>query len=238
MSERRRSSKKPTRGWGLPPELEKLDHLGKQLDRKRKALAQQRAAQTPHANPALREGAGEFAVVAPATSDLAPPAAPGRAKKRTAKRLPLVPSQSSGEMASRSASDGLPDMEVQHSSASSGQTAPKRPRDKRKAVPAGTPAPFPSPAAWFKSLGRKPFPFQEACWAHIAAGRSGLLHATTGAGKTYAVWLGVLSAQGAVQTVAAAAPNEADGMRLFSPSPARGGRAGEGEDAALTFAPA
>ncbi|HET7774247.1 MAG TPA: ligase-associated DNA damage response DEXH box helicase [Burkholderiaceae bacterium] len=87
-------------------------------------------------------------------------------------------------------------------------------------------------------MGRKPFPFQEACWAHIAAGRSGLLHATTGAGKTYAVWLGVLAAQGAVQTVAAAAPNEADGMRLFSPSPARRGRAGEGEDAALTFAPA
>ena len=29
-------------------------------------------------------------------------------------------------------------------------------------------------------------------WKAIAEGRSGLLHATTGAGKTYAVWLGAL----------------------------------------------
>lgn len=29
-------------------------------------------------------------------------------------------------------------------------------------------------------------------WEHLAAGRSGLLHASTGAGKTYAVWLGAI----------------------------------------------
>jgi ATP-dependent Lhr-like helicase len=34
--------------------------------------------------------------------------------------------------------------------------------------------------------------FQEEVWAACAEGRSGLLHATTGSGKTYAVWLGVL----------------------------------------------
>ncbi len=42
--------------------------------------------------------------------------------------------------------------------------------------------------------GWQPFPFQREVWQAIAAGRSGLLHATTGSGKTYAVWLGMLDA--------------------------------------------
>ena len=37
--------------------------------------------------------------------------------------------------------------------------------------------------AWFVERGWKPFSFQQAVWQAIAAGRSGLLHATTGAGK-------------------------------------------------------
>ncbi|MEO7400506.1 MAG: DEAD/DEAH box helicase, partial [Polaromonas sp.] len=45
---------------------------------------------------------------------------------------------------------------------------------------------------WFAARAWKPFPFQREVWRAIAAGRSGLLHATTGAGKTYAVWLGAL----------------------------------------------
>ena len=48
--------------------------------------------------------------------------------------------------------------------------------------------------AWFAERGWKPFAFQQDVWRAIAAGRSGLLHATTGAGKTYAVWLGALRA--------------------------------------------
>ncbi len=36
--------------------------------------------------------------------------------------------------------------------------------------------------------------FQREVWKAIAGGQSGLLHATTGAGKTYAVWLGALMA--------------------------------------------
>jgi ATP-dependent Lhr-like helicase len=48
--------------------------------------------------------------------------------------------------------------------------------------------------AWFKGRGWKPFKFQRAVWKAIAQGKSGLLHATTGAGKTYAVWLGALQA--------------------------------------------
>jgi ATP-dependent Lhr-like helicase len=40
--------------------------------------------------------------------------------------------------------------------------------------------------------GWKPFAFQREVWSAIAQGRSGMLHATTGSGKTYAVWLGML----------------------------------------------
>ncbi|WP_082548572.1 ligase-associated DNA damage response DEXH box helicase [Variovorax sp. Root473] len=46
--------------------------------------------------------------------------------------------------------------------------------------------------AWFAARGWKPFKFQRDVWKAIAAGKSGMLHATTGAGKTYAVWLGAL----------------------------------------------
>jgi ATP-dependent Lhr-like helicase len=49
-------------------------------------------------------------------------------------------------------------------------------------------------AAWFEARGWKPFTFQREVWKAIAGGQSGLLHATTGAGKTYAVWLGALMA--------------------------------------------
>lgn len=48
-------------------------------------------------------------------------------------------------------------------------------------------------AAWFAARGWKPFAFQREVWAAMAAGESGLLHATTGAGKTYAVWFGALA---------------------------------------------
>ncbi|MCY7306266.1 MAG: ligase-associated DNA damage response DEXH box helicase, partial [Rhodoferax sp.] len=48
--------------------------------------------------------------------------------------------------------------------------------------------------AWFEQQGWRAFPFQREVWKAVAAGESGLLHATTGAGKTYAVWLGALQA--------------------------------------------
>ena len=47
--------------------------------------------------------------------------------------------------------------------------------------------------SWFASQGLNPFTFQRRCWRAIASGESGLVHATTGAGKTYAVWLGALA---------------------------------------------
>jgi ATP-dependent Lhr-like helicase len=45
---------------------------------------------------------------------------------------------------------------------------------------------------WLAARGWQPFAFQQEVWSAIADGRSGLLHATTGSGKTYAVWLGIL----------------------------------------------
>ena len=47
--------------------------------------------------------------------------------------------------------------------------------------------------AWFAARGWQPFEFQRQVWAAMAAGDSGLLHATTGSGKTYAVWMGALA---------------------------------------------
>jgi ATP-dependent Lhr-like helicase len=52
---------------------------------------------------------------------------------------------------------------------------------------------LPSAEGWFAARGWQAFPFQREVWQHIAAGRSGLLHATTGSGKTYAVWFGLLN---------------------------------------------
>lgn len=45
---------------------------------------------------------------------------------------------------------------------------------------------------WFAARGWQPFAFQREVWFAMSAGRSGLLHATTGSGKTYAVWFGAI----------------------------------------------
>ena len=46
--------------------------------------------------------------------------------------------------------------------------------------------------AWFLQHNWQPFPFQSQVWQAVASGKSGLLHATTGAGKTYAVWMAAI----------------------------------------------
>jgi len=56
------------------------------------------------------------------------------------------------------------------------------------------PAPHPALAAWFAAQGWTALPFQHEVWAHMGQGRSGLLNAPTGTGKTYAVWGGVVHA--------------------------------------------
>ncbi|MES2932415.1 MAG: ligase-associated DNA damage response DEXH box helicase [Pseudomonadota bacterium] len=60
------------------------------------------------------------------------------------------------------------------------------------AAPAATTPKIEPLEAWFASRGWKIFPFQRAVWRAALQGQSGLLHATTGSGKTYAVWLAAL----------------------------------------------
>ena len=59
-------------------------------------------------------------------------------------------------------------------------------------------------ADWFASQSWTAFKFQKDVWQAVAQGQSGLLHATTGSGKTYAVWLGIL-----MRFMAAAQQNKA-----------------------------
>ncbi len=47
-------------------------------------------------------------------------------------------------------------------------------------------------SAWLRERQWRAFRFQRDVWRHLGAGNSGLLHASTGSGKTYAVWLGAL----------------------------------------------
>ena len=46
--------------------------------------------------------------------------------------------------------------------------------------------------ALFEKNGWSPFPFQKKTWSAYAKGQSGLIHAPTGTGKTYAAWAGPL----------------------------------------------
>lgn len=45
---------------------------------------------------------------------------------------------------------------------------------------------------WFTSEGRKPFPFQISTWEAYLAGKSGLVNAPTGSGKTYSMMVPIL----------------------------------------------
>ena len=47
---------------------------------------------------------------------------------------------------------------------------------------------------WIAARGWKAFAFQREVWRAMKEGRSGLLHANTGTGKTLATWLGALQA--------------------------------------------
>jgi ATP-dependent helicase Lhr and Lhr-like helicase len=46
---------------------------------------------------------------------------------------------------------------------------------------------------WFAARGWEPFDFQREVWRRYLGGESGLIHASTGTGKTYAAWLGVVA---------------------------------------------
>jgi ATP-dependent helicase Lhr and Lhr-like helicase len=46
--------------------------------------------------------------------------------------------------------------------------------------------------AWFHSQGWTPMAFQKETWAHVIDGKSGLVNAPTGSGKTYSLFIGIL----------------------------------------------
>jgi ATP-dependent Lhr-like helicase len=54
------------------------------------------------------------------------------------------------------------------------------------------PTPFARLDTWFMSNGWTPFEFQREVWSAYLNGESGLIHAATGTGKTYAAWCGAL----------------------------------------------
>ncbi|QVW24569.1 ligase-associated DNA damage response DEXH box helicase [Pseudomonas hormoni] len=67
---------------------------------------------------------------------------------------------------------------------------------------------------WFTARGWKPFAFQKQVWAAVKKGQSGLLHASTGAGKTYAVWFAALN-----RFASAVSPAEKPGKRKLLAQP-------------------
>ncbi len=71
--------------------------------------------------------------------------------------------------------------------------------------------------AWFHRRGWQAFDFQRDVWTAMAAGRGGLLHATTGAGKTYAVALGALARAAALGVPATGKAAPALGVLWITP---------------------
>jgi ATP-dependent helicase Lhr and Lhr-like helicase len=57
----------------------------------------------------------------------------------------------------------------------------------------GQPSALDQIEAWFAGRGWEPFEFQREVWRAYLAGESGLVHAATGTGKTYAAWLGAVA---------------------------------------------
>ena len=46
---------------------------------------------------------------------------------------------------------------------------------------------------WFENKKWIPQEFQKKCWKAYSEGKSGMLHAPTGSGKTFALWGGILN---------------------------------------------
>ena len=74
--------------------------------------------------------------------------------------------------------------------------------------------------AWFARRGWQAFAFQREVWGAMAAGASGLLHANTGAGKTYAV------AFGAIERIESAGGRGTPTLSVLGNTPMRGLGAG------------
>ena len=70
--------------------------------------------------------------------------------------------------------------------------------------------------AWFAARGWKIFKFQRDVWKAALSGQSGLLHAGTGSGKTYAVWLAAL-----LRTMRNPTGGKVKGLRILGITPMR-----------------
>jgi ATP-dependent Lhr-like helicase len=68
--------------------------------------------------------------------------------------------------------------------------AAPRPRRPPRVVDCAGREPIDCVREWFAQHEWEPFPFQEEVWRAYLAGESGLIHAATGTGKTYAAWMG------------------------------------------------
>ncbi len=73
--------------------------------------------------------------------------------------------------------------------------------------------------AWFASQGWNAQPFQREVWGHMRDGRSGLLNAPTGTGKTYAIWGGVVDH--ALRARPEPSQHDAPGLRAIWITPLR-----------------
>jgi ATP-dependent Lhr-like helicase len=100
-------------------------------------------------------------------------------------RAPCVPQHAQGDV-----SPVLKFSRLERSFDTPGET----PYNARMPDDSRSPDPLHATRAWFASQGFTPFTFQEEVWAAYAAGDSGLIHAPTGMGKTYAALMGALAA--------------------------------------------
>jgi ATP-dependent Lhr-like helicase len=76
-------------------------------------------------------------------------------------------------------------------------------------------------AGWFQKKQWRPFPFQKETWSAYWAGESGLVHAPTGLGKTYAVWGGPVSEWLAENPDPASWPKKPEALRVLWLTPLR-----------------
>src|ERR1700748_3127205 len=74
---------------------------------------------------------------------------------------------------------------------------------------------------WVAQKGWRPFPLQEAAWSAYLAGESGLVHAPTGIGKTYALWGGPILEWLAEQPENKAWPKKVEPLRVLWLTPLR-----------------
>lgn len=82
---------------------------------------------------------------------------------------------------------------------------------------------------WFRADVGEPFGFQREAWAAQLAGESGLLHAPTGMGKTYAAWLPSLMRWCAPGNLSGMTPGPSEPADADGPRPGGVGFGGAGE---------